>query len=176
MSLELILGPMFSGKSSELIRRINRYMVVYGKESVLCIKYSGDNRYSESGIATHDRIEKNALCVDKLSETLVSGVIKIIAIDEGQFFPEIIEFTKLMILKGKKVIISGLDGDFQMKPFKYNLLELIPICDSVVKLTAICHSCKKDAPFTKRTTNDTEQTVIGGENMYHAACRACSHK
>jgi len=173
MSLELILGPMFSGKSSELIRRINRYMIVYGIENVLCIKYSGDNRYSETGIATHDRIEKNALCIDSLTKASIPDNIKIIAIDEGQFFPEIIEFTKSMISSGKKIIISGLDGDFQMKPFKYNLLELIPLCDYVTKLTAICHSCKENAPFTKRTTKDTEQTVIGGENMYHATCRKC---
>src|SRR5690348_9043635 len=87
-------------------------------------------------------------------------------------FPDLVEFCEKMADMGKTVIVAALDGTFQRKPFG-NVLNLVPLAESVCKLNAVCMLCQKDAAFTKRTVQDTALEVIGGADKYVAVCRAC---
>jgi len=171
--LVVIYGPMFSGKSTELLRRVRRYGIAFGSNNILCVKARKDNRYSITSISTHDQASIKAVSCVKLNDLDDWQNYNVIAIDEGQFFDDIVPFTKMLLECGKKVIVSGLDGDFQMKPFKNNILDLIPLANESYKLNAVCMICKEDAPFTKRTTANTQQEVVGGDKMYMATCRKC---
>lgn len=172
--IQLILGPMFSGKTTELLRRITRY--TFAKRSCFLIKYNKDTRYSEDSMATHDRQLWTARAASTLEE-LRSQAKKseVIGIDEGQFFPDLVEFCESMANGGKIVIIAALDGTFQRKPFVH-VLELVPLAESVTKLNAVCMTCFKDAPFTRRLGTETEVELIGGCEKYVAVCRSCYHK
>eukprot|EP00771_Trimastix_marina_P000522 gnl/Trimastix_PCT/1542.p1 GENE.gnl/Trimastix_PCT/1542~~gnl/Trimastix_PCT/1542.p1 ORF type:complete len:234 (+),score=32.65 gnl/Trimastix_PCT/1542:69-704(+) len=173
--IEVIYGPMFSGKSTELIRRIHRHIAA--KRRCLIVKYAKDCRYTEEtdeSIATHDRVTFTAKSCDRLSElgTRVRDY-DVIAIDEGQFFPDIVSFCEDWANAGKIVLVACLDGTFQRKPFN-NILELIPLAENVTKLSAICMICQRDAAFSKRLdSNDTRVEVIGGADKYIAVCRRC---
>merc|ERR1712141_383577 len=92
--------------------------------------------------------------------------------DEGQFFPDIIEFAESMANNGKTVIVAALDGTYQRKGFA-NILELVPLAEHVIKLTAVCMICFEDGSYTKRITEDKEVEVIGGSDKYMATCRRC---
>ena len=172
--IDLIIGPMFSGKSTELLRRVRRYK--YAGKKCLVLKYAKDKRYSENTIMTHDLSNSlPAVNVSKLSEVSLEESIPydVIGIDEGQFFPDLFEFTERAANLGMVVIVAALDGDFQRKPFG-KICELVPKSESVTKLSAVCTSCKiNSASFTQRTTSDTAQEVIGGAEMYRPVCRKC---
>ena len=169
--IEVILGPMFSGKSTELLRRIKRYQV--SKKSVLVVKYLMDIRYSEKEMSTHDKQMTAAFPCKKLSELeLIYKNYDVIGIDEGQFFSDIIEFSEKAANEGKIVIVAALDGTFQRKPFG-NILELIPLAEKVCKLSAICAKCSNIASFTFRTIESKEIEVIGGAESYIPLCRKC---
>jgi thymidine kinase len=164
---------MFSGKTSELIRRIRRYNVA--KKKCLIIKYKKDTRYSEECAATHDKQTETAKACEKLSEVLpIVDQFDVIGIDEGQFFADIVSFTESRACLGKIVIVAGLDGTFQRRPFG-SLLDLIPLAEEVTKLNAICMLCSKDAAFTKRISNETDIELIGGSEKYISVCRVCFH-
>ncbi|KAK2169890.1 hypothetical protein LSH36_6g10003 [Paralvinella palmiformis] len=139
--IQVIFGPMFSGKTTELMRRLKRYQLA--KYDCLIIKYSNDTRYDQNGIATHDRHVLPALGTTELNSTLDKAMIHdVIGVDEGQFgFAEI--------------------------------LNLVPLAESVVKLTAVCMQCYGEASFTKRKGTETALEVIGGAEKYMAVCRAC---
>ena len=175
--IDLIIGPMFSGKSTELLRRVRRYK--YAGKNCLVLKYSKDKRYSENDIMTHDLTNSlPAINVSKLSDISFdeSNPYDVIGIDEGQFFPDLYEFTERAANLGMVVVVAALDGDFQRKPFG-KICELVPLAESVTKLSAVCTSCKNNsASFTQRTTNDTAQEVIGGAEMYRPVCRKCFFK
>lgn len=169
--IQIIFGPMFSGKSTELMRRVRRFRVA--RYQCLLIKYAKDNRYGNEGLATHDRFTMQAVPATKLSEVhheaLKSAVI---GIDEGQFFPDCVEFCEEMANNGKTVIVAALDGTFQRKAFG-NILNLVPLAESVVKLSAVCMICYREAAYTKRLGVEKEVEVIGGMDMYRATCRRC---
>jgi len=171
--LEVIIGNMFSGKSSELIRRINREKSIQKK--ILVINFIGDNRYSNNSIATHDNTKVNSLKLSKLSE-IPSSMIKqydSFFIDEGQFFPDLYTFVKNLVDSGgKHVVVSGLDGDSNREPFG-DIIKLIPISDTVDKLTAYCIKCNNGtlAPFTKKISTNTNLIDIGGIDKYLPVCR-----
>lgn len=168
--LQLILGPMFSGKSTELIRRLKRFQVA--KYEVLIVKYAKDVRYDEYGIATHDNQSLPAVSATTLTDlTDKAKNYDVIGIDEGQFFPDI-RWAETMANAGKVVLIAALDGTFQRKPFA-NILELVPFAESVVKLSAVCMNCFGEAAFSKRTTEEDSLEVIGGADKYMAVCRQC---
>ncbi|XP_027706022.1 thymidine kinase, cytosolic isoform X2 [Vombatus ursinus] len=101
--------------------------------------------------------------------------VTVIGIDEGQFFPDIVEFSENMANAGKTVIVAALDGTFQRKPFG-NILNLVPLAESVVKLTAVCMECFREAAYTKRLGVEKEVEVIGGADKYHSVCRLCYFK
>eukprot|EP00055_Hartaetosiga_balthica_P007150 m.24196 g.24196 ORF g.24196 m.24196 type:complete len:231 (-) comp5628_c0_seq1:360-1052(-) len=170
-SIHLIFGPMFSGKSTELIRRMKRYSIA--DHDCVVIKYSKDTRYGD-GVRTHDSQHLSAVACSKLEEIMDSlDDIDVIGIDEGQFFPDVVSFSETMANLGKHVIIAALDGTFQRKPFN-NILELVPLAEKVVKLNAVCMQCKnEEAAFSKRIGAETEVEVIGGTDKYLAVCREC---
>ena len=97
-----------------------------------------------------------------------------IGIDEGQFFPDLVQFCEQMANMGKVLVIAALDGTFQRKPFG-SVLDLVPLAEDVIKLSAVCMQCHRPASFSKRTVNDTAVEVIGGADKYISVCRACFH-
>jgi len=169
--IQLILGPMFSGKSTELIRRLKRYEIA--RYSCLIVKYAKDVRYDCESIATHDQQTLKAISTDKLKDLKVNlEDYDVIGIDEGQFFPDVVEFSEDMANKGKTVVIAALDGTFQRKAFAA-ILELVPLAEHVIKLNAVCMNCFGEGSFTKRISADQEVEVIGGADKYMATCRSC---
>ena len=168
--LELIIGNMFSGKSTELIRRINKEKSI--NKSILVINYIDDNRYSNNSISTHDSLQVKCKKVKYLSE-IINLDYDSFFIDEGQFFTDLYQFVyNLVDNLGKHVVVSGLDGDLNRNMFG-DIIKLIPICDRVNKLTAYCNKCNDGTigPFTKKIKNDNIILDIGGSDKYIPVCR-----
>lgn len=169
--IQVIFGPMFSGKSTELMRRVRRFQIA--QYNCLVVKYAKDTRYSDNGMATHDKNTMEAVPASRLAEVRPAALTAcVIGIDEGQFFPDTVEFCEEMANLGKTVIVAALDGTFQRKPFG-NILSLVPLAESVVKLHAVCMQCYKEAAYTKRLGAEKEVEVIGGADKYQAVCRKC---
>lgn len=172
--IELIIGPMFAGKTTELMRRLRRE--VYACRRSFIIKYSKDTRYSSEAMASHDKamlkVNASVSCLSEIGNDWKE--FDVIGIDEGQFFSDLLEFSTTAADAGKTVIISALDGDFCRKPFG-QVCDLVPHCESVDKLTAVCMICHQSpGSFTRRTvTGNNEQELIGGADMYVATCREC---
>ena len=171
--IQVIFGPMFSGKTSELLRRVRRYQI--RKDECLLLK-TLDKRYSNdlNKVITHDKVNYlEALGCERLYDMYDHAMLAdIIGIDEGQFFPDIIEFAEEMANNGKVVIIASLDSDYKRDPFG-NICSLVAKAESVTKLSSICISCKGEACFTARVTPETDVKVIGGRNKYKPVCRSC---
>ncbi|XP_041640516.1 thymidine kinase, cytosolic [Cheilinus undulatus] len=169
--IQVIFGPMFSGKSTELMRRVRRFQIA--QYNCLVVKYAKDTRYSDSGMATHDKNTMAAIPANCLQDVRSQALTAcVIGIDEGQFFPDTVEFCEEMANLGKTVIVAALDGTFQRKPFG-NILNLVPLAESIVKLHAVCMQCYKEAAYTKRIGAEKEVEVIGGADKYQAVCRKC---
>ncbi|XP_028456536.1 thymidine kinase, cytosolic isoform X2 [Perca flavescens] len=167
----VIFGPMFSGKSTELMRRVRRFQIA--QYNCLVIKYAKDIRYSDTGMATHDKNTMEAVpanCLEDVRSLALQACV--IGIDEGQFFSDTVEFCEEMANLGKTIIVAALDGTFQRKAFG-NILNLVPLAESVVKLHAVCMQCYKEAAYTKRIGAEKEVEVIGGADKYQAVCRKC---
>eukprot|EP01111_Echinosteliopsis_oligospora_P001232 TRINITY_DN1177_c0_g1_i1.p1 TRINITY_DN1177_c0_g1~~TRINITY_DN1177_c0_g1_i1.p1 ORF type:complete len:190 (-),score=39.83 TRINITY_DN1177_c0_g1_i1:336-905(-) len=172
-SIQVIMGPMFSGKTTELLRRLRRF--TFANKSCVVIKYKKDTRYSEDLLSTHDKQMTPALPTEILADVMEQcKKFDVIGVDEGQFFPDIVSFSETLANLGKTVIVATLDGTFQRKPFM-NVLELIPLAEMVTKLNAVCMLCYKDASFSKRIGTEKEVEVIGGADKYIAVCRKCYH-
>jgi len=179
-SLEVICGPMYAGKSEELIRRLRRVEIA-GQKSVV-FKPIIDNRYSATEIASHNGTKREAYAVrDSYSiwEVLVDSDFDVIAIDEIQFFDDDITGLVYALLKsGKRVIVSGLDMDFRQDPFSV-MPDLLAIAKEVLKLTAVCQVCGQDAMYTQRLLNgepapfDGETVIVGAQEQYEARCGDC---
>lgn len=171
-NLELILGPMFSGKTTELIRRVERHQIA--KRKCVIVKHSIDTRYSSDRVVTHSGQEKLSTFVQSTLGSILHclAAYDVIAIDEGQFFPDVVEACEFMANSGKTVIVAALDGTFHRKPFG-RVLELVPMAESVVKLNSVCMQCFGNAAFTKRLGAEQEDVDIGGADKYSAVCRAC---
>lgn len=172
--LHMVFGPMFSGKTTEGIRLIRRYVVLYGVDGVLCIKFKDDNRYTEEPkVSTHDKTTIPAVSVSTLSELGDTWKqYRAIFIDEGQFFADITEFVPILLNHQINVVISGLDGDYKKEPFQNNWLQMIPLATYVTKLHAFC-KCGSPAQLTARITAEKEQNVVGGADKYAARCLRC---
>ncbi|KAG5506140.1 hypothetical protein GH5_05823 [Leishmania sp. Ghana 2012 LV757] len=174
--IELIIGPMFAGKTTELMRRVKRE--IHARHSCFVIKYSKDTRYDEHNVASHDQLMLRAqAAVSQLKEVRDTWQrFDVLAIDEGQFFFDLVEFCNTAADAGKVVMVSALDGDYRRKPFG-QICELVPYCEAVDKLTAVCMMChEQPACFTRRTVNVEQQELIGGADMYIATCRECYTK
>jgi len=173
--LELIIGPMFSGKSAELIRIINRYESI--NKRILAINHSMDTRYGEGVISSHNRVQKKSIALEKLNDALTTAEYdesEIVIIEEGQFFPDLKSFVLRATDTDKKhVIVAGLNGDFRRQPFG-QMAELIPHAEQITKLSAFCKLCNDGTPgdFSKRIENTlNQQTIVGNDNYYVAVCR-----
>jgi len=173
--LDLIIGPMFSGKTSRIIQLFNEYIRI-GIQP-LVINYFEDKRYSLSDLSSHDKIMVPCVMIEHLDDIVNDENFNrstVILINEGQFFKNInIWARKFTEPPFNKIIhICGLDGDFERNCFG-NWLELIPYCDKVEKLTSICSKCKSNPGiFSYRITKETAQKVIGASN-YIPLCRLC---
>ena len=173
--IQLIIGPMFSGKSTELFRRIEKYEI--SKKKTILIKYTKDIRYSKKDICTHSNKKKKALSCLHLDEIEKKNIneVDVIGIDEGQFFDDLVEFSNFYADIGKTIIISALDGTFEKKPFPV-IANLIPTVETILKLSAICMICGGKACYSKRITREMEINLIGGIDKYIAVCRECFKK
>ena len=184
--LGLFIGPMYSGKTSKLIELYKQFS--FCGVSTMTINYAEDTRYSDSMLSTHDMNMIPCIMATTLSE--VANIVgqkreevekdnefkkaRIILINEGQFFKDIVEWvTKAVCEYNKCVYICGLDGDFKRQLFG-NWLDLIPLCDTVEKLHSFCNGCKKrQALFSHRISSEKEQKVIGSDAKYVPLCRKC---
>ena len=140
--LKVILGPMFSGKTTELVRIYNKYTGCYVPSVV--INHSSDKRYDASKMSTHNKIMIDSINTDCLVKTIVPLLdsIKVFIINEGQFFNDLCEAIKLLLKNNKVIYVCGLDGDFKRNKFG-KILDIIPLADDLVKLKGICSICKK---------------------------------
>lgn len=171
--LEVILGPMFSGKTTELIRIRNRYK--HSNIKCCIVNHSLDDRYNEEfHMVSHDQCKVPCIYAKTLNE-IISVMLDndIILINEGQFFDDLFDVVKKLINEYNKIIyVCGLDGDYKQQKFG-QILDLIPISNNVRKLKGICFECKKrDSIFTHRISNEKEQIVVGVHN-YSSLCREC---
>ena len=180
MSINLIMGCMFSGKTSALINVAKISKLINRK--VLLINYIEDTRYSSSGnITTHDSISIECIPCGKDITVILNTQdyidSEVICVNEGQFFDNLVHFCTTACNEGKEVHICGLDGDYLKCPFG-ELLNLIPHCDDVKKLKALCMSCKNGtlASFTKRIGDSKVLIEIGSTEMYIPVCRKCYNK
>ena len=175
-SIHLILGCMFSGKTTELMNTMKRFKSI-GK-NVMVINYKLDDRYGNDIVSSHDSIGVNAYMLEKLSDIYTNEEINdkyknsdYIFINEGQFFEDLYEFcNKSANEENKHLYICGLDGDYKQEKFG-SLLDLIPISDTYKKLYALCKICGLPASFSKRIVENKEQIVIGNNDTYIPVCR-----
>ena len=170
--IELIIGCMFAGKTLEIMRRVSRYEAI-GKR-ILIVNHSNDTRTGDS-IQTHSNIQRDSIKTDTLGELLKDDYLlefDVIAIDEAQFFSNLRDFVLSVEKMGKILIIAGLDGDFLRRPIG-EILDIIPLCDTVDKLTAMDMVDKDGSKglFTKRIVEDEHQILVGDDNYYVAVSR-----
>jgi thymidine kinase len=185
--LEIFTGPMYSGKTSKILDIYKQ--CIYCNINVMVINHSLDNRYDNEMLSTHDKnmipcykLDKLSILFDKSNDNQKLLTInayknaRVILINESQFFSDLEENIKNMLKDKKQVYIAGLDGDFEQKKFG-QILDLIPLCDKFTKFTSLCAMCKDgtQAIFSKRLTNEKEQTIIGSDN-YIPVCRSCNDK
>jgi thymidine kinase len=173
--MEVITGPMFSGKSEELIRRLKRAKIA--KQRVVCFKPDIDLRYHKTAIASHSAQTHDACVVanvDRLREALFQQIdqIEVVGIDEAQFFDEsLVPFALELVHIGKRVLIAGLDTTFAGEPF-LPIPDLMAVADEVEKLSAVCMRCGAPAIHTQRLGGSQELVMVGATGMYEARCRA----
>lgn len=172
-SIEVVCGPMFSGKTEELIRRIRRAQIA--RQKVQIFKPAIDDRYHESQVVSHSSQSVEAIPVKNALEILTKLLdsTRIVAIDEIQFFDAVIlKVVKKLARRGIRVICAGLDQDYRGMPFG-PMPELLAIADHVVKIQAICTICGGPASKTYRLASENSQQVLVGEaDLYEARCRA----
>lgn len=174
MSLELIIGPMYAGKSSYLLSMISKYEAIGWK--ILTLTTTLDTRYEKDAVHSHNHIRHDAVAVSALEEAVALETYtssKLILIEESQFFEDLVPFVlRAVEVQGKHVVVVGLSGDFNRKPFGHTL-ELIPYCDKLTKLTALCRLCGDGTPaiFTHRTSGETSLISVGAAEAYDALCR-----
>ena len=175
--LELIIGPMFSGKTSKLIEIYKQ--CVFCNIPICVINHAIDTRYDDKMMSSHDKIMVPCFQAAELNEIWSKKELKsndVFLINEGQFFPDLYDVVLDMLKHNKTVYICGLDGDFERKKFG-QILDLIPYSDSVTKLTSLCSLCKNGSSgiFSMRLTGEKQQTLIGSDN-YIPVCRKCYEK
>jgi len=183
-NLEVITGEMFSGKTEELIRRLERVRIACGK--ILLFKPTIDTRYSQNSVVTHYGREFEAIPIvsgKESLETLEAAAGKqaleestVVAFDEGNFFSEkLYELCETLVLRGKRVIVAGLDLTFDEKPFG-PMPRLMALAGQVDKLHAVCVKCHKPATRSHRITASKETIKVGGTADYEALCTDCYQK
>lgn len=171
-SIEVICGSMFSGKTEELIRRVNRARIA--KVNVEIFSPVADTRYDKSALVSHNLNSIPSKPVANAAAILpLSSHIQVVGIDEAQFFDDgITEVCVTLANSGVRVIIAGLDMDFKGRPFGC-MPELMAIADSVTKLHAVCVQCGQQAMYSYRLVPNESQIMLGEKESYEARCRNC---
>lgn len=177
--IELICGPMFAGKTEELLRRINR--LKYAKKKFRLFKAAIDDRYKEQCIVSHNGIDEEAFVIQHARDILqhIDHTVEAVGIDEAQFFDDhIVAVCEYLANNGIRVIVTGLDMDFRGEPFGITS-ELLARAEFITKLTAICMHCGAAATRTQRLINDRPAKyddpiiMVGAAESYEARCRHC---
>lgn len=171
--IEVISGPMFSGKSEELIRRLRRAAIARLRLQVF--KPAVDDRYSETDVVSHSQWRVPSVAVQDSAEVLarLDPRTEVVGIDEAQFFDHGLPAACSHLAHlGKRVIVAGLDMDFRAVAFG-PMPQLLAIAERVDKVTAICARCGSAASYTQRLTADSQQVVVGASGIYEARCRRC---
>jgi len=182
--LEIILGPMFSGKTTKLLE----IMDTLDEQNIkyIAVKPEIDNRYTDDNnnfIVSHNLKKRECQVVSNLKDVLKeiqksktiestrSETIEYVIVDEGQFFQHLYAFCLICLEKfNVNVIVTGLDGDYKREPMG-EILNLLPIANNITKLSARCNICNAEAIFTHRTSTEKEQVLIGGSDKYVPLCR-----
>jgi len=183
--LELFIGPMFSGKTSKVLEIYKQ--CIFCNIPVIIINHSIDTRYHESMVSTHDKVMAPCFQITSLNNVwdidshlnnnsdrhIKLRTADVILINEGQFFEDLYIVVEDMLKYNKRVYVCGLDSDFERKKFG-QILDLIPLCDKVNKLTSLCSQCKNGTLgiFSMRLTSEKQQTLVGSDN-YIPVCRKC---
>ena len=170
--IEVICGPMFSGKTEELIRRLVRAQIA--KQKVAIFKPSTDNRFEENYIVSHNQrkiksiqVKDTKIILDYLNKADVFGI------DEAQFFDSsIIKICRQLANSGKRVVIAGLEKDYLANSFG-SMSELLIDAEYITKVNAICMKCGDPANFSHRISTEKKQVVVGEIDKYEALCRRC---
>jgi thymidine kinase len=170
--IEVICGSMFSGKTEELIRRLNRARLA--KQNLEIFKPALDTRFHDSDVVSHDENAIRSTPVQFANDILLlAGNSDVIGIDEAQFFDEgLPEVCRQLAQQGKRVVIAGLDMDFEGKPFG-PVPSLMAIAEFVTKVHAICMQCGALASYSYRLTEDKAKVILGEKSEYEARCRSC---
>ncbi len=170
--VEVICGSMFSGKTEELIRRLRR--AEFAKQKVEIFKPGVDTRYDENNVVSHEGTTIRSTPVPSSSNLLLlAGDIEVVGIDEAQFFDDGLPAVCVQLAgQGVRVIIAGLDMDFQGRPFG-PMPQLMAMAEFVTKVHAICMRCGELATFSHRTTAHKELVVLGETDTYEPLCRGC---
>ncbi len=179
--IEVISGPMFAGKTEELLRRVKR--LEYAKKNIVVFKPLIDNRFAENEVVSHNKTRTKSVNISLAKEIFdyVDNETEVVAIDEVQFLDEeVVKIVEYLASRGVRVIVSGLDKEFRGEPFSF-MPKLLAIAEYVTKLTAICVKCGSPATRTQRIVNGKPAkyndpiVLIGAEESYEARCRSC-HK
>ncbi len=177
--IEVITGPMFAGKTEELIRRVKR--LEYAKQNILVFKPVIDNRYGLNEVVSHNHNRTKSINIYKAHEIIqyVNEATNVVAIDEIQFLDEeAVDICEYLADKGIRVIVSGLDRNFRGEPFSF-MPKLLALAEYVTKLSAICVKCHTPATRTQRIINgkpanyDDPIILVGAQDSYEARCREC---
>jgi thymidine kinase len=170
--VEVICGSMFSGKTEELIRRLRR--AEFARQKVEIFKPGIDTRYDETNVVSHEGTTIRSTPVPSSSNLLLlAGDIEVVGIDEAQFFDDGLPAVCVQLAgQGVRVIIAGLDMDFQGRPFG-PMPQLMTMAEFVTKVHAICMRCGDLATFSHRTTASKELVVLGETDSYEPLCRGC---
>lgn len=171
--IEVVCGPMFSGKSEELIRRLRRAEIA--RQRVQIFKPVIDQRYSSDHIVSHSdlRIHSDSVATAAEVQAKLDLRTEVIGIDEAQFLGEaVVEMVVRLADMGKRIVIAGLDTDYLGRPF-HPMPELLAVADEITKTLAICMQCGNPAKHTQRLIASQDLIVVGAEGMYEARCRRC---
>jgi thymidine kinase len=173
--LQLIVGPMFAGKTTEMLRRLRRDRIA-GKR-VVVVKWAQDTRTDQVNTHAGDAWAGDRREVALLAQVDVNDY-DVVGVDEGQFFADVVEVTERWANAGKIVVVAMLDGTYERKPFPgASLAGLLAHCETVVKLRAVCE-CHGKASFSQRrtgvpTTDAADRVQVAGAEVYRAVCRRC---
>jgi len=170
--IEIICGPMFSGKTEELIRRLVRAQIA--KQKVAIFKPKSDNRYEENYIVSHNQRKIKSMQVENANIILdYCNKADVFGIDEAQFFDDdLISVCNDLAKSGKRVVIAGLDKDYSAKSFG-PIHQLLIEAEYITKVNAICMVCGDPASFTQRISKEKDLIVVGETDKYEARCRKC---
>lgn len=170
--IEIVCGSMFSGKTEELLRRLTRARIA--KQKVEVFKPAVDVRYDEEDVVSHDARKSTSIPVENASQILFyAEEFEVVGIDEAQFFGnELVSVCNELANRGKRVIVAGLDMDYQGKPFG-PIPQLLATAEYVTKVHAICMKCGNLANYSHRTVKDDKLVVLGETDAYEPLCRKC---